>query len=116
MAEDETPPPENRDQSGRFKAGASGNPGGRPKALTNFEDLARSRSVQALDKLWEIAQSGRSMPAVRACEIIIERAWGKAPQPITGGDGGPVLVRDQVNDKLEAMLRAALASKKKPTE
>lgn len=56
------------------------------------------------------------MPAVRACEIIIERAWGKAPQPITGEGGGPVLVRDQVTDKLEAMLRAALAAKKKPTE
>ena len=101
-----------RQSDGKFGAGNNANPGGRPKGLAEFEEAAREKSVRALEKLWLIAETGRGMASVRACEIIIERAWGKAAQPITGADGGPVILRDQVNDQLEAMLRAALAAKK----
>lgn len=111
MADDENPtpferlgspvasasPPAGRDGAGgdpplatRFQAGQSGNPTGGSKASREFRELAKSMAPSALHKLKIIALRGNGMPSVRACEIIIERAFGKAPQPITGENGAPL--------------------------
>lgn len=73
-----------------FKPGQSGNPSGVSRASREFRDLAKSFAPDALRKLKIIALKGNGMPSVRACEIIIERAFGKAPQPITGENGAPL--------------------------
>lgn len=94
---DASPSPASRDGAGtdppaanRFKPGQSGNPSGGSKASREFRDLAKSMAPLALEKLQVIALRGNGMPAVRACEIIIERAYGKAVQPISGENGGPL--------------------------
>lgn len=110
MAEDENPTPASRlgapdasdapasregagcepPAANRFKPGQSGNPSGGSKASREFRDLAKSMAPLALEKLQVIAMRGNGMPAVRACEIIIERAYGKAVQPVSGENGGPL--------------------------
>jgi hypothetical protein len=35
-----------------------------------------------------IARSGNSEPArITAAAVLLDRGWGKAPQPVTGADG-----------------------------
>lgn len=81
-----------------FKKGQSGNPAGRPKKLPGLDALLadvlgdEKDGVTAADailrKLRQMAISGN----IRAAEILLERAYGKAKQPVehTGKDGGPV--------------------------
>lgn len=69
-----------------FPKGQSGNPAGRP-ALT-FEERqsrealvkrARDMSPAVLDNLAQLAE-GKGLPAIRAGEIILDRAWGRPKQ------------------------------------
>jgi hypothetical protein len=76
-----------------FAAGQSGNPGGRPSSSREFRQLARDYSPTALKKLYQIALTGTGQAAVRACEIIIERAWGKTPLEVSGPKGAPLDTR-----------------------
>ena len=43
--------PENRDKTGRFVKGKSGNPGGRPKVPEPFKELVQSKSIPALESI-----------------------------------------------------------------
>ena len=90
-----------RPKHGGFQKGVSGNPGGRPKALREIQNLARSHSVEAIETLIGIMRNKRSPKlALKAAELILDRAWGKAPQAITGEQGqGPV--------RLEVMWKSA---------
>lgn len=58
--------------------------------MQEVTDLARKHTTQAIERLVEITK-GTGMPAVRACEVLLERAWGKVPQSITTEEGGPRL-------------------------
>jgi hypothetical protein len=65
----------------KFIPGKSGNPGGRPKASTNFQELARKHCPAALAKLVEIMEQHDDLVAsARAACIIIERGYGKPGQ------------------------------------
>ena len=46
-----------------FKPGVSGNPGGRPKVLSEVRDLAREHTVAAMDTLVSIMCNGKSPAA-----------------------------------------------------
>ena len=74
------------------KLGPSPNPGGRPKALKealeafrNPEDLSKLRV-----RLLMLANDEDGRIAVSAIKEWHDRAYGKAPQAITDGEGGPV--------------------------
>lgn len=78
-----------------FKPGQSGNPGGRPKIPEEFKELARANSVKALKKAIGMMDDPSVPPQVqlKAAEVVMERAWGKANQPLSGLDEGPLTIK-----------------------
>ena len=82
-----------------FVKGKSGNPGGKPKELRNVQLAARKISPRALLELKKILNSkdAGSQAKIAAAQVVLDRAWGKAPQAITGEGGGPVLLSWESN-------------------
>ena len=68
-----------RDNSGKFIAGHSGNPGGRPKDEHRVAELARSYTVEAVETLVDLMRYSRD-DRVRgtASQALLDRGWGKA--------------------------------------
>jgi hypothetical protein len=65
-------------------------PDGKPKKRLpkDLSTLARSYTDLAVRVLAGIAESGKMEGArVSACGELLNRGWGKAPQPVTGKDG-----------------------------
>ncbi len=83
--------PENRTTSGRFQKGVSGNPGGRPAAASRFRKRAQKHALAALATLVECL--GPSIPPrvrVAAATALLDRAFGKPPQAVTGEGDAPL--------------------------
>ena len=70
-----------------FQKGQSGNPGGRPKVPNDVKELARAYTVEAIERLAHWMKSEDPRASVPAANALIERAWGRAAQPLTGEDG-----------------------------
>lgn len=101
--------PESRNKEQQFKPGQSGNPGGRPKGSKEFRDLCIQSTPEAFARMLDaMRQDGDMNLALRAAQLIIERAFGKAVQPIAGDGENPVQV--EMNHRgieaLEEMLKA----------
>jgi hypothetical protein len=77
----------------KFKAGKSGNPGGRPKADIELRELARKQTRKAVRVLTEIMsdKKAQSRARVLAATVLLDRAWGKPRQEITGAGGAPLI-------------------------
>jgi hypothetical protein len=62
--------------------GQSGNPGGRPKAIVQIEQIARENSPIAMKTLVEIANDKKAPSAARvsAATAILDRGYGKPRQ------------------------------------
>jgi hypothetical protein len=76
-----------------FVKGRSGNPSGRPKVVAHVRDLARVHVKEAISTLVEVMRDPNAPPAARvaASDKLIDRGYGKAPQPMDGdGEGGPI--------------------------
>lgn len=76
-----------------WKPGQSGNPKGRPKEVNTFGSLIRNKKghVEELFRtLEELRQSKDETVRLKATIAQIEFGWGKAPQAVTGIDGGPL--------------------------
>ncbi len=78
-----------------FEKGQSGNPGGRPKEDPEVKRLAQEASPKAIAKLIEWIDSENPKASISACNSILDRAYGKPPQALTGADGGPMRVAVQ---------------------
>lgn len=101
----------NRTSEGRFAKGASGNPGGRPKDSERVRELAQAHTDAAIAVLVKWMRSANGKIAVSAATAILDRGWGKATQPITGKDGGPLdvnlnEVRGGIASKLDRIAAA----------
>jgi hypothetical protein len=60
-----------------FTPGQSGNPRGRPKIDPDVRNLARRHAPDALAKLIALMSHPRPEIALRACEAVLDRAYGK---------------------------------------
>lgn len=73
-----------------FPKGKSGNPGGRPKAVVDVVNLAREHTEDAIRALADVIRSADTDKArIAAANIILERGWGKATQPIANDSDKP---------------------------
>jgi hypothetical protein len=102
----------------RWSKGQSGNPLGRPKKWREITALAQSHSVEALERIVEIMRNKRSpKTALRACELILDRAFGRVPLAVTGEGGeGPVKIAYEVSWRHsdEGGVTLDLSPKKEP--
>ena len=74
-----------------WQKGESGNPGGRPREEAEVKALAREHTRAAVDRLAHWLQSENAKASVAAAIALLDRAYGKPAQAVTGGDGeGPV--------------------------
>ena len=71
--------PGNRDETGKFIKGVSGNPTGRPKTPEPFKELVQSKSIPALQKIIDIMEDPNSKPndVYMCAKLILEYANGK---------------------------------------
>lgn len=73
----------NRTGKGGFKPGASGNPGGRPKAASVIALEARKHGLAMVAVLNTIARKGKSEQArIAAAVALLDRGYGKPSQSV----------------------------------
>ncbi len=78
-----------RSEDGRFAAGASGNPGGRPRVVQQARDLIEALAPELVMTLMEIVRD-RKVPArarVAAAMGLLDRRYGRPKQQVKWADG-----------------------------
>ena len=92
--------------------GQSGNPGGLPHWVKEVREFCGMHSLEAAKRVLRLSKSKDDRIALAACEAILDRAGARPIQPISGVDGGPILVevRD-VRERLVQRLSALAASR-----
>lgn len=68
--------------SSAWKRGQSGNPGGRPKVVAEIRELARQHGYEAIRRLVALMHSKNESVAVRACEALLDRGYGRTVQGV----------------------------------
>ena len=103
--------PDLREETGQFKKGQSGNPGGRPRKDIRLVELAQEQTQKALDTLVRIMGDEEAPHAARltAANSILDRAHGKPRQALehTGKDGTPLSPPLNLEDRMELGKRLA---------
>jgi hypothetical protein len=69
------------------------------KAPIEIRSLARSHTASAIKTLAGIMNEKKAPAAARvsAAQALLDRGWGKAPQPLDGdGEGGPINVITEI--------------------
>lgn len=73
-------------QRGRpFPKGVSGNPSGRaklPEDVKHVREMARQYTEAAIATLAGVMEEGSANAKVSAAQVLLERGWGKAEQPL----------------------------------
>lgn len=88
--------------------GQTGNPGGRPKNLSDVRDLARQHTVAAIATLATLMADEDAKPSTRvaAADALLDRAWGKPTQPIEHRAGEQSIIpMDEVERRLREIGR-----------
>ena len=68
-------------------------PGIKGLATEQLRQAAQQYGQEMIDALVDLARNGREETRVRAIGLLLERAYGRPPQEITGAAGGPIEVR-----------------------
>jgi hypothetical protein len=56
--------------------------------IADPRSLARNHTVRAIQTIAGIMDNGQSEDLkLRASDILLQRGWGRPPQPVTGADG-----------------------------
>ena len=87
-----------------FQRGKSGNPGGRPRALAEIQELARQHSHRAIALLVGVAENHNAPAGVAACIAILDRGWGKPAQMVHAEVKEKRSLLDWSTDELLAIL------------
>ena len=88
-----------------FKAGKSGNPGGRPKIEKNIREMARAHTELAVQALIEVVKDKRHPQRVVAANSLLDRGYGKPLQQHEIGKPGAFA--DLSDQELDAIITAA---------
>ena len=69
-----------------FEKGKSGNPGGRPKMDDETKTILKAAAPDAARLMVEMMNDPKIQPKLRmqAAEVVMDRVYGKATQPIEG--------------------------------
>ena len=69
-----------------FEKGKSGNPGGRPKMDDETKTILKAAAPDAARLMVEMMNNPKVQPKLRmqAAEVVMDRVYGKATQPIEG--------------------------------
>ena len=92
--------------------GKSGNPDGRPKKTPEHyevEELARSHSPAAIERLAYWMRSKDGPVSVKACVAMLDRAFGKPAQEVRHKKHGPSSLEDFRDSQLAAILARGIA-------
>jgi hypothetical protein len=73
-----------------WKAGVSGNPGGRPRKHIDVEILAQAHAPQAIQTLVRALDNPRL--CVAAATALLDRGFGRPKQQISGDANKPLVV------------------------
>ena len=99
---------ENRANTGRFVAGQSGNPHGRPKIPLEVKEAIRVACPEAVRVLIELLGSKKEAYRLEAAKTLLDRGYGKPVQmqDVALDVSGGLDVRGQIRDVLlERMMR-----------
>jgi hypothetical protein len=72
-----------------FQPGQSGNPGGRVGVDPKVREAARAFTDEAIAVLGAALKSDDPRVAMKAAEVLLDRGWGKAAQPVGGAEDLP---------------------------
>jgi Family of unknown function (DUF5681) len=89
--------PQNRDGSGRWPKGISGNPGGRPQGLARATRELVGEDGMKLAAFWfSIMQdeTRRDSDRLEASKLLADRGWGRAPAFEAIGETDPLGFED----------------------
>jgi len=94
-----------------FQPGKSGNPTGRPKVtpeLLHVREMAKQYTAEAIAALVGALESENHSARITAANSLLDRAWGKPEQPITGRDGNAIeIVTKESRDAATAAFQRA---------
>jgi hypothetical protein len=88
----------------KWVKGQSGNPGGRRKHDVTVLELAREASPRAMGRLIELIEHADPRTAISAANSVLDRAFGKPTQPISGDDDKPP-VQVATTPSVEALVK-----------
>ena len=88
MDEPGNKPPVERDEKGRIVKGSSGNPGGRPKLVREFQEWLRAEAYpKAQQALLELLGSEDEKVRIQAVKEVNDRLFGRPPVTVEDTDG-----------------------------